>query len=155
MGLQSSGEFQTTCLMPSEHSRAHKLSQPSTCPLHCPCKNWVVQECTWRGVPGQGPFHHFSFLPSHRHRSLLEEDADLQISVCTEEAALPGESWGPLPQSSASNRHSPSLTGADARPRKLPAPGCPAQHRGTRRCQTAGLLPAAGGCFSRWCSAPW
>lgn len=38
MGLQGSGEFQTSCLKPSVHSRAHQ-SQCSMCSLHSPWKN--------------------------------------------------------------------------------------------------------------------
>ena len=38
MELQSSGEFQTSCLKPSVHSRAHQ-SQSSMCSLHSPWKN--------------------------------------------------------------------------------------------------------------------
>ena len=155
MGLQSSGEFQTSCLKPSVHSRAHQ-SQCSMCSLHSPWKNsccpGVYMERSSRSVSSL-------FIPLTTQTSVPFRKRMLTCrSLCTQgKQRCQGKAEGPFPRAPPCTDTPPtsSLLGVVARPRKLPAPGCPAQHRGTRRCQRARLLPAAGGCILRWCSATW
>ena len=157
MGLQSSGEFQTSCLKPSVHSRAHQ-SQCSMCSLHSPWKNsccpGVYMERSSRSGSLSSLFHstHDTDISPFRKRMLTCR------SLCAQgKQRCQGKAEGPFPRAPPCTDTPPtsSLLGVVARPRKLPAPGCPAQHRGTRRCQRARLLPAAGGCILRWCSATW
>ena len=155
MELQSSGEFQTSCLKPSVHSRAHQ-SQCSMCSLHSPWKKFLLP----RSVHGEE--FQVSLITFHS-----THDTDISPfwkgiltcrSLCAQgKQRCQGKAEGPFPRAPPCTDTPPtsSLLGVVARPRKLPAPGCPAQHRGTRRCQRARLLPAAGGCILQWCSTTW
>ena len=155
MGLQSSGEFQTSYLKPSVHSRAHQ-SQCSMCSLHSPWKNsccpGVYMERSSRSVSSLFiPLTTQTLVP-FRKRMLTCR------SLCAQGTQrCQGTAEGSFPRAPPCTDTPPtsSLLRVVAQRRKLPAPGCPAQHRGTRRCQTARLLPAAGGCILRWCSATW
>ena len=153
MELQGSGEFQTSCLKPSVHSRAHQ-SLCSMCSLHSPWKNsccpGVYMERSSRSVSSL-------FIPLTTQTSFWKRMLTCRSLCAQGKQRCQGKAEGPFPRAPPCTDTPPtsSLLGVAARPRKLPAPGCPAQHRGTRRCQRARLLPAAGGCILWWCSATW
>ena len=155
MGLQSSGEFQTSCLKPSVHSRAHQ-SQCSMCSLHSPWKNSCCPGVYMERSSRSGSLSSL-FIPLTTQTSFWKRMLTCRSLCAQGKQRCQGKAEGPFPRAPPCTDTPPtsSLLGVVARPRKLPAPGCPAQHRGTRRCQRARLLPAAGGCILRWCSATW